>query len=72
MGPRETTRENKILFYQMSTYVVGNMPSMDVLRNESNWIILLIAWNAIGQKILANFVVKLAKGQILVAKILVY
>ncbi len=30
MGPRETT---EILFYQMSTYVIGNMPSTDVLRN---------------------------------------
>ncbi len=58
MGPRETTRKNEILFYWMSTYVVGNMPSMDVLRNESKRIILLIVWNAIGREILANFVVK--------------
>jgi hypothetical protein len=58
MGPRETTRKNEILFYRTSTYVVGNMPSMDVLRNESKRIILLIIWNAIGQEILANFVVK--------------
>ncbi len=45
---------------------------MDVLRNESKQIILLIAWNTIGWEILANFVVKLAKGQILVEKNLVY
>jgi hypothetical protein len=58
----------------MSTYIVGNMPSTDVLRNESERIILLIAWNAIGQEILilANFIVKWAKGQNLVEKILVY
>ena len=43
MGPRETTRENKISFHRTSTYVVGNMPSTDVLRNESKRIILLIA-----------------------------
>ncbi len=58
MGPQETTRKNKILFYRTSTYVLGNMPSTDVLRDESKWIILLIAWNAIGWEILANFVVK--------------
>ncbi len=58
MGPRETTHENKILFYWTSMYIVGNMPSTDVLRNKSKRIILLIAWNAIGQEILANFVVK--------------
>ncbi len=58
MGPQETTRKNKILFYRTSTYVIGNMPSTDVLRNKSKRIILLIAWNAIGQEILANFVVK--------------
>ncbi len=58
MGPQETTRKNEILFYRTSTYVLGNMPSMDVLRNESKQIILLITWNAIGQEILANFVVK--------------
>ncbi len=58
MGPQEKTRENKILFYRTSTYVVGNMPSMDVLRNKSEQIISLIAWNAIGWEILANFVVK--------------
>ncbi len=58
MGPREKTCKNKISFYQTSTYVVGNMPSTDVLQNESEWIILLIAWNAIGQEIPANFVVK--------------
>ncbi len=56
----------------MSTYIVGNMPSTDVLRNKSKGIILLIAWNAIGQEILANFVVKYAKRQILVEKILIY
>ncbi len=50
MGPRETTRENEISFYWTSTYVVGNMPSTDVLRNESERIILLIVWNAIGEK----------------------
>ncbi len=72
MGPQETTRKNKIPFYRTSTYVVGNMPSMDVLRNESKQIILLILWNAIGQEILANFVVRQAKGQILVEKILIY
>jgi hypothetical protein len=58
MGPRGKTCENKILFYRTSMYVARNMPSMDVLRNESERIILLIAWNAIGQEILANFVVK--------------
>ncbi len=58
LGPRETTHENEILFYQTSTYVVGNMPSTDVLRNESKQIILLIVWNSIGQEILANFVVR--------------
>ncbi len=58
MGPREISRENKILFYRTSMYVIGNMPSTDVLRNESERIILLIAWNAIGQEILANFIVK--------------
>jgi hypothetical protein len=58
MGPQETTRKNEILFYWTSTYVVGNMPSADVLRNESKRIFLLIVWNAIGQEILANFVVK--------------
>ena len=58
MGPQETTRENKISFYWTSTYIVRNMPSTDVLRNESKQIILLIAWNAIGREILANFVVK--------------
>ncbi len=58
MGPRETTRKNKILFYWTSTYVVGNTPLADVLRIKSKWIILLIAWNAIGQEILANFVVR--------------
>ncbi len=72
MGPQETTRENKILFYWMSTYVVGNMLSTDVLRNKSKRIILLIAWNAIGQEVLANFAAKKDKGQILVEKILVY
>jgi hypothetical protein len=58
MGPQETTRENKSLFYRTSTYVIGKMPSTDVLRKESKQIMLLIAWSAIGQKILANFVVK--------------
>jgi hypothetical protein len=58
MGPWKTTRKNEILFYPTSTYVVGIMPSMDVLRNKSKQIILLIVWNAIRQKILANFVVK--------------
>jgi hypothetical protein len=58
MGPRETTRKNKISFYRTSTYVIGNMPSTDVLRNESKRIILLIIWNVIGQEVLANFVVK--------------
>ncbi len=58
MGPREITRKNKISFYRTSTYVIGNMPSTDVFRNESKRIILLIAWNAVGQEILANFVVK--------------
>ncbi len=58
MGPRETTPENEILFYPTSTYIVGNMPSTDVLRNKSKWIILLIIWNTIGQEILANFVVR--------------
>ncbi len=58
MGPQETTCKNEILFYWMSKYVVGNMPSTDVMRNKSKRIILLIAWNAIGQEILANFVVK--------------
>ncbi len=58
MGPRETTRKNEILFYWTSTYIVRNMPSTDVLRNKSKWIILLIVWNAIGQEILANFVVR--------------
>ena len=53
-------------------YVVRNMPSTDVLRNESKRIILLIAWNTTGQAILANFVVKLVKGKILVEKILIY
>jgi hypothetical protein len=48
------------------------MPSTYVLRNESERIILLIAFNAIGQEILANFVVKEAKGQILVEKVLIY
>ncbi len=48
------------------------MPSMDVLKNKSKRVILLIAWGAIWQEILANFVVKWAKGQILVEKILVY
>ncbi len=42
MGLRETTRENETLFYQPSTYVIGNMPSTDVLRNKSERIILLI------------------------------
>ncbi len=42
MDPRQTTCENKILFYQTSTYVVRNMPSTNVLRNESERIILLI------------------------------
>ncbi len=58
MGPRETTRENKISFYWTSMYAVGNMPSTDVLKNKSERIILLIAWKAMGQEILANFVVK--------------
>ncbi len=58
MGPREKTRENKISFYRTSTYVVRNMPSTDVLRNESERIILLIIKNAIGQEILANLVVR--------------
>ncbi len=58
MGPRETTRKNEILFYRTSTYIIGNMPSTDALRNKAKRIILLIVWNAIGQEILANFVVK--------------
>jgi hypothetical protein len=58
MGPLETTRKNEISFYSTSTYVIGNMPWMDVLRNESKRIILLIVWNAIGREILAKFVVK--------------
>jgi hypothetical protein len=33
----------KIVFYRVSTYIVGNMPSTDVLRNESKLKILLIA-----------------------------
>ncbi len=45
IGPRETSRKNKISFYRTSTYVVGNMPSTGVLRNESKQIILLIAWS---------------------------
>jgi hypothetical protein len=35
MGPQETTHKNKISFYRTSTYVVGNMPSTDVLQNKS-------------------------------------
>ncbi len=58
MGLQETTCENEILFYWTFTYVVRNMPSTDGLRNESKQIILLIVWNAIGQEILAYFVVK--------------
>ncbi len=58
MGLQETTRKNKILFYWTSMYVIGNLPSTEVLRNESERIISLIAWNAIGQEILANFIVK--------------
>ncbi len=58
MRPQETTHENEISFYWMSTYVVGNMPPTDGLRNESKRIILLIIWNGIGQEILTNFVVK--------------
>jgi hypothetical protein len=57
-GTARTTRKNENLFYQTSMYIVGNMPSTDVLRNESERIILLIVWNAIGWEILANFVVK--------------
>jgi hypothetical protein len=34
-GLQETTCKNKILFYRMSMYIIGNMPSMDVLRNKS-------------------------------------
>jgi hypothetical protein len=58
MGPLETTCKNQISFYRRSMYVVRNMPSTDVLRNESKWIILLIVWNAIGWEILVNFVVR--------------
>ncbi len=58
MGPRKKTRENKILSYRTSMYVIRNMPSTDVLRNKAKRIILLIIWNAIGREILANFVVK--------------
>ncbi len=58
IGPQETTRKNKILFYWTSTCIIGNMPSTDVLKNESEQIISLIAWSAIGQEIPANFVVK--------------
>jgi hypothetical protein len=72
MGPQETTCENKILFYPTSTYVIRNMPSADVLRNESKRIILLVVWNAIGWEILADFVVKQAKGQTFFKKSLIY
>ncbi len=42
-----------------------------LLRNEDKGMVLQIAWNAVGQEILANFVVKWAKGQILDEKNLV-
>ncbi len=56
MGPQEKTCKIEISFYGTSTYVVGNMPSTDVLRNKSKRIILLIVWIAIGQEILANVI----------------
>jgi hypothetical protein len=58
MEPQETTHKNKISFYRTSMYVVGNMPSTEVLRDKSERVILLITWSAIGQEILADFVVK--------------
>ncbi len=58
MRLQETTCKNKVSFYRTSRYIVRNMPSTDVLRNKSKWIILLIAWNAIGRDVIANFVIK--------------
>ncbi len=57
MEPWETTRKKKIVVLA-STYTVGNLSSTDVLSNESKRMVLLFAWNAIGQQSLANFVVK--------------
>ncbi len=46
-------------------------PQQMLLSNKSKGIVLPFAGNAIGQEILANFVVKKAKRQILDEKILV-
>ncbi len=57
-GTAENNLQNKILFYQVSTYAFGSMSSTDALRNKSKGMVLWIAWNAIWQEILANSVVK--------------
>ncbi len=43
MGPQETTRKNKIMFYLASTYAFGSMFSTDALRNESKRMVSQIA-----------------------------
>ncbi len=58
-GPARNNSQNwNFVFFRTSTCFVGNMPSTDVSRKESKRIMSLIVWNAIGQEILANFIVK--------------
>jgi hypothetical protein len=71
MGPQKTTCKNNILLNRHLRMPLETCPQQMLLSNKSKGIVLPFAGNAIGQEILANFVVKKAKRQILDEKILV-